>query len=110
MLFYEVWLCVQQPSSCCSNVSCCSAHLREVRGTKDSAGVLHLLYSQNVAACGTERGVPTGLTVRQRSWWAGGPDLLLRFWLSRLPLRVLRKHSMENVWVWVLHQYSKKLL
>lgn len=110
MLFYEVQLCFQQPSSCISNLLCCSAHLREVRGTKDSAGVLHLLYLQNITACRTQGAVPTDLAVRQRSWWAGGPDLLLRFWFSGLPLRVLRKCSMENVWVWVLHQYSKKLL
>lgn len=45
MLFYEVQLCVQQPSSCYSNVLCCSGNLHEVRGMKDSVSAFHLGFS-----------------------------------------------------------------
>lgn len=78
MLFYEVQLCVQQPSSCCSNVLCCSGNLREMRRMKDSVSAFHLLfYSWDIRQCWTEQGVLADLPVHKISWWSGGPELFL---------------------------------
>lgn len=109
MLFYEVQLCVQQPSSCCSNVLCCSGNLREVRGMKDSVSAFHLLFhSWDTMVCWTEQGVPTDLAVHQICWWSGGPELFLCPGFLELGLRVFEKKcSMENGCFRGLHQYSK---
>lgn len=57
MLFYEVQLCVQQPSSCCSNVLCCSGNLREARGMKDTVSAFHLPFNfWDIMECWTEQG------------------------------------------------------
>lgn len=88
MLFYEVQLCVQQPSSCCSNVLCCSGNLREARGMKDTVSVFHLpFYSWDILVCWTEQGATTDLAVHQTCQWSGGPELLLCLGFLQLHLR-----------------------
>lgn len=72
MLFYEVQLCVQQPSSCRSDAVCCSGNQRAVRGRKGSASAFHLPFIP-----GTPWGVGQSQE-RRRVWlivrFAGGLD------------------------------------
>lgn len=102
MLFYEVQLCVQQPSSCCSNVLCCSGNLREMRRMKDSVSAFRLLfYSWDIRECWTEQGVLADLAVHQVSWWSGGPELFLHLVFLELGLRVFEEKVQHGKWMFL---------
>lgn len=102
MLFYEVQLCVQQPSSCCSNVLCCSGNLREVRGMKGSVSAFHLLfYSWDIGGCWAEQGVLTDLAVRQICWWSGRPELCLRLEFLALDLWAFEEKVQHGKWMFL---------
>lgn len=100
MLFYEVQLCVQQPSSCCSNVLCCSGNLRGARGMKGTVSAFHLpFYSWDILGCWTEQGAAADLAVHQTCRWSGGPELFLCLGFLELRLKGFEEKVQRGKWM-----------
>lgn len=101
--------CVQQPSSCCLNVLCCSGKSVRSEGMKDSVSAFYLLFhSWDIAVCWMGRGALVDLPVHQICWWSRRPELFLCLGFLELGLRSFeKKDSMENGCFRGLHQYSK---